>query len=163
MKLLSALLVTWLCCVSVTNGEPSEIKRFKCRFGTLEIAAQTYIFRCGEEVEQFDVSAAALASGQTSGWAFGRPGPVGTVELGFRSSKGELFKFGSVGRYKTFSAFLRNHDIKDIKCIVLQSVQGEQWLEVNMQGKTRVCRVDLEYADGRVTLWTNIPDGVLEK
>jgi hypothetical protein len=124
-----------------------EIESYKIRIGTLEVSGRAYIFRSGETVETFDwlTDSGAPQPGR---------GPRGLRQIGFRSRTGELFEFGEKLPADVVARFAKERPNDAIESLVLEGKAGHR-VEINVKGRTPVCRVDLVVSGFPAVLWSN--------
>ena len=157
-RLIAFLALAGCFLLGIATTDAGDVKSYRVRIGTIEIIGETYVFTSQQEREVFDVSIFALASEDTgllSGT--GIPGPKGLVEVAFRATTGELYEYREHAKPRVMGDFLKTRKKEEIAALVFVSNSGPR-VEIQVKGKTPVCRVDLVFESGPVVLWSNIPE-----
>ena len=155
LKLLKqkSLFVPFFACIVQLGlpGHAEEIESYQIRTGTLEIDGRTYIFRSGATVQKFDW---LLDSGVPEP---GLSGPRGLREVGFRTKAGELYLYGKERKDDVILRMKKEKPNVRIESTVFEGKGGHR-VEIKLEGRTPVYRMDITIAGFPVILWSNIPD-----
>jgi len=139
-----------------SSARAQEIEAYQIRSGTLEINGWSYIFRSGPTVETFNW---LLNSGVTEP---GRPGPRGLREIGFRTKSGDLHEYLRETKDQVVKRVMEKRPEEKIVSLIFEGKSGHR-VEIKLEGRTPVYRVDLRIADVPVILWSNVADDSKQK
>jgi hypothetical protein len=147
--------------IVVTLGVPctthgQTVQSFDVRLGTLEINAdpkRRYVFRVdGVEKDVFDEFDILAASGERF------PGLPNLRMVGIRCKSGNIFEHGKEPRGVLTERFRKGEEVAE--ALIFVGATGER-LEVKVEGRTPVYRVDLRIEGGLgaqiLVLWRNVP------
>ena len=158
MKRRSAFLTCIVTTIAVIFGffieaNADTVDSYVIRNGTLEPnpgPGLGYIFRSKNEKEIFDIS-------PHSNTSRGIPGLFDLVEVGFKLSNGAkyFYKNESVEALKK-RAIAENPGAKG-DAFLFRGIGGAI-IEIKLNGKTPVIRVDIKSGNSEVTLWSNIEE-----
>jgi hypothetical protein len=133
---------------TASSIEPDDL--YQVRFGTLEKGAGRFVFRSDGHEEVFSTNELANSSSSFAG-------PPNLQEIGFKTERGDIVLYESKGQYAAIMSYLKKFPSAKIVSLLMKGELREP-LELKVQGRTPVCRIDLVTGTGRVTLWKNMPE-----
>ena len=122
------------------------------RFGTLEFApdsGERCVFRADGSEETFSLMTKTDSSDRLESLP-------NLEEIGFRTKSGSQFEYGEESKGAYLVEFAKDHPNEIVEARIYQGLLTEP-LELKLNGRTRVCRVDCRNS---LTVWRNMPQTV---
>ena len=146
----SILYLCWFACVHLSIGKADEITQYVIKIGTLEPAARPqygYYFVSGDEKQFFDTGPNAVSARALTGI-------YDLSRAGFRLDNGKEYLQHGEREGELNARAVRENPGAKVFAIIFHG-EGGSIVEIKVEGKTPVCRIDLRIGDKDVTLWAN--------